>query len=738
MKKVELLSPAGNIESLKAAIHNGCDAVYISGKNYGARKFADNFTLEEIKEAINYAHIYDVKVYLTVNTLIYEKEIKELLNYVKEVHKYGIDALIMQDIGMIKLVKQTFPNLEIHASTQCHNHNQEGIKFLEDLGVERVVLARELSLDEIKNIKTKIEKEVFIHGAICISYSGECLASSMILNRSANRGECAGICRLPFELYENKNKIKTEGNYLLSAKELISIDYIKEILDTDIKSLKIEGRMKSPEYVGYVTKIYRKLIDAYYNKQELKITEEEYKNLLLLYNREFTKGFINNEEKKEIVNIKTPNHQGILLGEVLEIKNKIKIKLYEDLIQNDGIRFSNNKGMVANFIYNTKGLLIKEAKKGEIIYLDNKVELKEKGQVLKTTSVKLENELKNYQEKKMKVDFIIKAKLNQELEITIKHKDITITKKTIILEQAKNNPTTKEEIIEKLSKLNNTPFIINKIDFDIDNNIFIPIKEINNIRRILIEKLILEKTKPKEIKIEKIKQEEKEQKITNRYSFLTRTEEQIKTLINKDVDIYIEDYLLYKKYKNKNTYYRTKRVNNNLLKLENENILASELGAIEKYSKNNNITSDIYLNIINSKSINLLKEKNIKKIGISPEIKEEDLKEISKTKSNLEILIYGKIELMIMKYCVLNKLINKDKKCNICSNNKIYRLKDRNNEYYDIIQNNCLTTILNYKNINQIDEIDKYKKYKITNFRIDLFNEKEEDLNKILKQLNIN
>lgn len=737
MKK-ELLSPAGNFESLKAAIHNGCDAVYISGQNYGARKFANNFTLEELKEAIDYAHLYGVKVYITINTLIYENEIKDFLEYVKLVHEYGVDAVIMQDIGMIDLVHKTYPNLEIHASTQTHCHNQETINFLESLGVKRVVLARELSLNEINNIKTNLEKEAFIHGAICISYSGECLASSMILNRSGNRGECAGICRLPFELYEDNEKIKTEGNYLLSAKELSSINNLKQILDSDIKSLKIEGRMKSPEYVGYVTRIYRKLIDLYYQNKEMVLTEEEIKNLYLLYNREFTKGFINNEYKKDIVNIKTPNHQGIPLGQVLSVNKKIKILLEEPLTQNDGIRFSNNKGMIANFIYNEKGLLIKEAKKGSIIYLDNKVDLKECKKVLKTSSIKLEEELKNYQEKKLKIEFNVLAKFNKELEIEIKYKNINIKEKSIIVEESKNNPTTKEVVIEKLSKINNTPFTIEKINFDIDDNIFIPIKEINNIKRILIEKLIKEIIETKEIKIINQEEIENKQEITNRYSFLVRNEEQIKTLINKDVDIYIENYLLYKKYKQKNVYYRTPRVNNNHIDLNNENILCTELGAVNKYNKNNNLITDIYLNIINSKSINILKNKNIKKIGLSPEIKEEDLEKINKKlQSNLELLIYGKIELMIMKYCLLNKLINKSNKCNVCINKKSYKLKDRNGEYYNIINNNCITTLLHYKNINLIDNISKYQKLGITNFRIDLFDETEKDINKILKKLSI-
>ena len=245
MKK-ELLSPVGNRESLYQAIHNGCDAVYLGGKKFGARMFADNFAPEDLQQAIRYCHLYGVKIYITVNTIIFDSEIEDFLGYIEFLYVNGVDAVIMQDIGMISLVHKKFPLLEIHASTQTHNHNSEGIKLLKDLGVKRVVLARELSLDEIKNIDVDIEKEVFIHGALCVCYSGCCLFSAMNTNRSGNRGECIASCRLPYELYKNDEKIKTDGNYLLSMKELNTSKYLKDILDSDIISLKIEGRMKSP------------------------------------------------------------------------------------------------------------------------------------------------------------------------------------------------------------------------------------------------------------------------------------------------------------------------------------------------------------------------------------------------------------------------------------------------------------------------------------------------------------
>ena len=205
MKKVELLSPAGNKNTLYYAVHGGCDAVYVSTTSYTARKYAQNFTLEELKQAVKYCHLYGVKLYVTVNTIIYEQEVKDFIKYIKYLYESDVDALIMQDLGMIKLVNELFPDFEIHSSTQFHTHNEEQVKLLESLNVKRVVLARELSLQEINNIKTPLEKEIFIHGALCVSYSGQCYFSSKFLQRSGNRGECAGMCRLPYELYEKSN-----------------------------------------------------------------------------------------------------------------------------------------------------------------------------------------------------------------------------------------------------------------------------------------------------------------------------------------------------------------------------------------------------------------------------------------------------------------------------------------------------------------------------------------------------
>ena len=705
MKKTELLSPAGNMETLLAAIHNGADAVYIGGKFFGARAFAPNFDNEDLKKAVYYAHLYNVKLYVTANTVIFEDEIEEFLEYMKFLYEINVDAVIMQDIGMISLVRKLIPNLEIHASTQINAHNDETLKLLKSIGVKRVVLAREMTINEIKNLKADIELEIFIHGALCVSYSGNCLFSSLNGGRSGNRGKCVGSCRLPYTLLQNNKEIKNE--YLLSTKELCQVNNIKEILDCNIESLKIEGRMKSPEYVGYVTKIYRKLIDQYYQNQDPKITEEELINLTKLFNRKFTDGYLFEDN---IYNTKSPNHLGYPLGQIIKLTNKkIYIKLSDNLYQEDGIRFVNNhKGMILNKLYNEKGLLVNHIKKGNIAVIDNKIDIKTKDDVSKTIDTKLIKEISNYQKKKIPISFIVKAKLGKPLTVTIKDNTNTITKTSVSLEKAINKPTTKEEIIQKLNKLGNTPFTIENIDIDLDQ-VFIPIKYLNDLRRNLCDELIKQKTKSKN-KIEfHYQKKEINAKEKNSINILVRNENQLKTALKYADKIYTEDFELYKKYKNKNVYYKLPRIIQNYKHFENENLLVSELGSVYKYSKNNNVITDYPLNVTNSETVKFLKSLNVKTVTLSVEIKDYDL--IKKYAKDTEIIIYGKLDLMILK--------------DFHFKGDNLSLKDRFGNVFPII-NGKYTTILHCNNL--------VKNNIKGNSRIILFNENEKQIKTLINQ----
>ncbi len=457
MKKVELLSPVGNQDMLYQAIHNGASAVYLAGKRYGARKFADNFSNDELKEAIRYSHLYGVKVYVVVNTMIYESEVDDVLSYLKFLYLHGVDAVIMQDIGMMKRAREILPDLEIHASVQCHNHNQVGIQTLKDLGITRVIMAREMSLSEICSIDVDIEKEVFVYGALCVCYSGCCLFSSMNGGRSGNRGECVGSCRLPYQLLVDDVIVSTSGEYLLSTKDLNTISHLKQLLDSGIDSLKIEGRMKSPYYVGYVTRVYRRLIDCYYRKENMEITKEEFVSLKKLFHREFTNGYLFGDEN--IMNIQSPNHIGVRIGEVVKAdRKKIYIRLdHEDLGQEDGIRFqSSNLGMIVNRLYNKEGLLVRLIGRGSIAVLDNKFQtiIPKQEVVLKTIDSRLIRELQQVEEKKIPISYQVVARVGECLKISIMDFDgHSVSVLGSIVEEANKRAVTKEDIKRQLKKL---------------------------------------------------------------------------------------------------------------------------------------------------------------------------------------------------------------------------------------------------------------------------------------------
>ena len=731
MKK-ELLAPAGDFDTLKQAIHNGADAVYLGGKKFGARKFAPNFDNEEMVNAIKYAHLYGVKVYVTVNTIIYEDEIDECLEYIKFLHENHVDAVIMQDIGMIKIVRKVLPNLDIHVSTQAHTHNNEQIKLLETLGVTRVVVAREMSIEEINQLNTNLEIEAFIHGALCVCYSGQCLFSSLLLNRSGNRGACAGICRLPFTLMENDKKIHTDGKYLLSTKELNTMNHINELLSSNITSFKIEGRMKGGTTIGFITRLYRNLIDHYLNGEKVVLTEEEKNKLLVLFNREYTDGYIFNQ--KDIMNIDSPNHIGIKLGKVVDVTpKKIKIELGNDLNQEDGIRFIESKlGMMTNFIYDKKDNLISGGKKGDTIYLDNKIGLTTKDNVNKTIDSKLLKELENISEKKINIDISVSINSNNFL-LTITDGINTITKNENIVEEAKGNGTSKERIIEQLSKLGNTPFSIKNIEISLDkDNIFIPISKLNEIRRNIIDELIsIRENSGKEVIINKKDVEEiKEENSSRKLSVLVRNKEQLEAALSEKVDyIYVTDEELYNSYPNSNIYLRLSRVINKFNDYENKRLLVGEMGSINKYKNKNEIVGDYYLNVVNTSYINYLRNLGLSRITLSIENDIDKIKSIVDTcgNSNLEVIVYGRIEVMIMKYSPFNKFeLNK---------NNSYSLRDRNNEDYRIIEDNGLTHIFYYKNHIISDEnIEELKKLNIINYRLELFEESKEETVNLIKK----
>ncbi len=359
---VELLSPAGDFDCVRAAVQNGADAIYVGASSFSARNNAQNFDLGELKEVINYAHIRNVKVHLALNTLIKNNEFAEAMSIAEKAYEFGIDAIIVQDLGLLSALVNTFPKLPIHASTQMTIHNLNGVRVAERFGAQRAVLSRELSIPEIEYIcrNSNIEIETFIHGALCISYSGQCLFSSMVGSRSANRGKCAQPCRLPYQLLQD-NKVIDNG-YLLSPRDLCGLDLLPALIKAGVKSFKIEGRLKSPEYVATVTRIYRKYIDLYYSSRPYEIDLKDRKDLLQVFNRgSFSIGHFDKEPNLNLVYKEKQNNMGIYVGNVSNYnpkKGHVTLNLNDSLALGDSITFENEptKYRVSELMFQDKNI----------------------------------------------------------------------------------------------------------------------------------------------------------------------------------------------------------------------------------------------------------------------------------------------------------------------------------------------------------------------------------------------
>ncbi|MBE6138934.1 MAG: U32 family peptidase [Firmicutes bacterium] len=686
----ELLAPVGNMECLKAAINAGCDAVYLSGRNFGARSFAGNFSREELEIAINTCHLYGVKVYITVNTLIYDVEVDRFIEYIDYIHQLGVDAVIMQDIGMIDLVRKTYPNLEIHASTQANIHNLEGVKLCEGLGIKRVVLARETPIELIKEIKdkTNAELEIFVHGALCMSYSGECLMSALIGNRSGNRGTCAQSCRQPYSL-EIDGDLVSNNEYLLSTKDLNTLDNIGELIECGVDSLKIEGRMKRPEYVYLVTSLYRKAIDNYVKYGETKITENDIKNLKKLFNRQFTKGFLFNEENDSFVNTYRPNHLGIKIGTVLDYKKgQAIIKLNDNLNINDGIRIigKNDTGSIVTIMYKN-GNRVSNAFKGDIISIPFKETIDNNAIVLKTTDY---NQIKEIEDK-IKIDRKIKIsgkcilKVGEPIKLIVSDAKNTVEKYSdYIVEKSQKSETTTDRIKEQLNKLGDTIYEFDNLEIEKDDSIFVPINKLNELRREVMNTLNFSRMYKTNYKKEAYDICVDNFEKTNNKNILISTYEQYLKVKDKYNIIYIDNLEEFNKIDDDKCVLKLDRINEHL-SAYNQRLLVSDLGSVYKYKA---VDTDFSLNVTNSYSVAFLHSLGVKKVTLSHELNYKQIrilidnyKERYNKHPNLEVIVDANIEAMVCKYNMLKKY-KVDEGYLIDRFNNKYKIKIKNNLMY--------------------------------------------------------
>ena len=774
MKKIELLSPVGDFECLKAAVQNGADAVYLGASNFNARYSAKNFSIEELEEAINYSHLRNVKIFLTLNTLVKNEEFNDALELAKQAYELGIDSIIVQDIGLANYLLKHFPNLPVHASTQMTCHNLEGAQLLQNAGFKRIVLSRELSLDEIEYIKSNVDSEieVFTHGALCISYSGQCLYSSMIGGRSGNRGKCAQGCRLPYTLLENEDSI--DNGYLLSPRDLCSLELLPELIKTGIDSLKIEGRMKTPEYVATVTRIYRKYIDKIYNDEPYIIEGQDKKDLLQVFNRGgFSTGHLSNKPNKELIFKEKPSNMGIYIGNVYNYnsnKGHIKLTTQNEITIGDTIAFE-----CENTKYTISELMEIENDKNIVTALPNsrvtigrmKGNIKPGDKIYKISSKELSNKVKDtclVENIKNPINAILDVYLDEPIKLQIFDKNFKVE---VVSEDkpeiAIKSPITTERLEKQLNKLTDTPFHFKNIKINLDKNLFIPhISSINELRRTAINEFSKKVIKNYKRNLENmpnfeytlisnIKPESSHKiclllnilnldydysKLENidklyiplKYFYLKEYINIIKLLSNKfNTYIYIPAIL---KPNFRNLYKDT--IDKSLKEYNIRGFVLSNIGNFEllkEYKDDYEFIGNYNLNVFNNATINNL---DINTITISPELNKDEINSIS-INSNIstEFIVYGNIPLMTSNYCLLGKSNKCYPECSQkCKLNNKYYLKDRMNFLFRIIPDNIqtITTIYNSK----INSIETTEINNVSNFRIDMLDESIDEINNII------
>lgn len=766
---MELLSPVGDFDCLKAAAQNGADAVYFGGSFFNARMNSSNFGGLELKTAIEYAKTRNVKTYFTLNTLIKNGEFSQAVALAKQVYELGIDSMIVQDLGLAKYLINYLPELPIHGSTQMTIHNLEGALTLEKLGFTRVVLSRELSLSEIEHItkNAKIETEVFIHGALCMSYSGQCLMSSMIGGRSGNRGKCAGTCRLPYQLQKDGQTVNK--GYLLSPRDLCGLEYLPQLIKAGVACGKIEGRMKTPEYVGQVTKIYRKYIDlAQDGSKPYKVEEQDKKDLLQIFNRGGNStGHLSGEPNKHFVFTEKPGNTGVYIGSVLQHNNNtayIKVTLAETIALLDTIQIGDSKYNVSEIVDHNQN--VKEPKIGQTLEIGRvKGDIQLGDKVYKIASKELTKQILETlqgENKKIAVAGKITIKSNEKISMKIENKTLqTEYISNVIPEPAKNVPITKENVMKQINKTGNTPYEFAQVEIELGDNLFVPNSALNEVRREALEQwehTMLENSKRTvavgQLDINTETKPIAEKKIAVLFNQLNEAEDYTK--VNHIDYVYIPlHYFLQTKYAKQleqicnqfHTYIYAPIIMNETYSMVVKNkiqeivhhfnikgMVLSNLGQkklFEEVIEKNKleVVANYSMNVFNSNTIEELKNLDFGRVTISPELTAVEGKTISNTIVPLEQIVYGRQVLMTTKYCFVGESNKCYSECGRNCEKTHYQLKDRMNFVFPIMPNNIenTTTILNSK----ITSIVPVPNAEV--IRIELQEENIEEINRIIQ-----
>ena len=703
---MKIVAPAGNMERFYSVISATADEIYLGLKGFGARRNAENFTVEELKKAIDYAHLRGSRIFLTLNTIMTNREIELLYPTLKDLYNYGLDAIIVQDIGYAEYLHKNFPSIEIHGSTQMTVANYYEINYLKELGFKRIVLPRELSFEEIKEIRknTDMELEVFVSGSLCISFSGNCYMSSFIGGRSGNRGMCAQPCRKEYKTSCG------EKSYFLSPKDqLYGIDEIKKLQEIGVESIKVEGRMKDVSYVYETVSYFRNLINGIDKKE----------NTHKLFNRGYSKGYFYDNDKN-IMNRDYSYNMGEKIGEVIGKS----IKLDEDIVSGDGITFvskdyKNLGGTYINKIaYKNEKLILNFPDGTKYIFRNYNKRLNDE----------ISKKIKNT-DKKLEINFDFTAKLDKKLILKTYLEDENGNRilnleeiSETLTQKAQKRAISEEDINEKLSEIGDSEFTVKNIKIDIDENIFIPLSELKNLKRNAVEKFRekilsyfrrdldseLKENNQEYFKLEIEKDEPKDLEIRG----IVSNEEQKNFLEN-----------IKNEYNIKEIYYRTYDIaKQSMLGQHNlDNKLASNLYELLE-NKNSAVMLNWNMNIVNSYTINVLQKiKKLESFIISPEINFSKIRELGKTRLKKALLVYSKLKGMTIDVDI--------------ADNKNEVITNKENDKFNIIRNEYGTEIFLDKPLNIINIMEDIKKLNVDIVVLEFTTETIEDIKKVLKQL---
>jgi putative protease len=766
--KPELLAPAGSPPAMRAAVENGADAVYLGGKCFSARAGAENFSNEEFREALDYAHGRGVKVYVTVNTLVDNREFGVLAEYLFFLYQTGTDALLVQDLGVIDWIRHLLPDFPLHASTQMTVHNHAGVDWLAAHGFSRVILARETSLADMHEIhrQSPLELEVFVHGALCFCYSGQCLFSSMVGGRSGNRGACAQPCRLTYQVIDEEGREigdQSSGEHLISSKDLMLLPDLPALMEAGIASLKIEGRMKRPEYVATAVRIYRAALDrAYADPQHYQGNQEEIQELAQIFNRDFTSGYLYEKPGRALIGYAKPNNRGLALGRVTAARpGRVVFKTHLPLQKGDGLEFWTSKG-------GREGLTVHQlevddrdvdkAAAGSLVEIPVHFLVREGDRIFKTHDQALikraEDSYQRASQRRVPLSVRVQAKVGQPLQMEgwdAGGRHLTVTG-SLPGEKAIRHPLTAEVLRDKIDRMGNTPFYLADLEPEIEPGVIFPVSEINNVRRLLTDafeqsqisgyRRLLPEAVLESVAAYKVSLHSEAEQCSGQYqdinlavsvsdlaslqaalesgattlyfggSSVQGREPWTRARITQGVELCraakAAPYLIIPRIWPEHEHTFVDAQFDLASEMDVDGVLVGDLGGLKLAGDRDlPVVTDFSLPAFNDLAVRMLLQSGARRVTLSPEMNREQLDALAFRRSAVwEMLVHGAIPLMISEHCVVGATTEKDGRCSGACRQCSPYLKDRRGYLFPLQSDQfCRMTMYNARVLCLVEQL---------------------------------